>query len=202
MKELSTMRIGLFGGTFDPFHKGHLAIALTARKQFKLQQIYLIPAACSPHKLGKGPRASAQDRLKMLRLAIKPYPFFKVSDFEIKKKGVSYTISTLKFFSKQYPKAEYFFILGADSYRSIKTWKHYDKIRQFSSLLVAPRPGEKVRLFDSRDCWLKTKLDSSASSRIREWMVSGEINKARKMLARDVWSWIQKKKLYTSICQG
>jgi nicotinate-nucleotide adenylyltransferase len=135
------MRVGLFGGTFDPVHNGHLEIAEKVWHWFSLDRLYFIPAAQSPHKQQR-PEATAWDRFAMLVLATQRYAAFSVSAVELERGGVSYTIDTIHEFRRRLGAgAEFYFILGADAFREITRWKAYDRVLQLVHLVVVPRPG-------------------------------------------------------------
>jgi len=139
-------RIGIFGGTFDPPHKGHIAIAEQARKQLCLDKIYFVPAYIPPHKLKihlgqKHSSMTAIHRLKMVKLAIKGRKEFKVSTIELKRKGISYTVDTIKNFKRQFPNAELVMIIGADNLAQFQSWKSPETILALASLAVYKRKG-------------------------------------------------------------
>jgi nicotinate (nicotinamide) nucleotide adenylyltransferase len=100
------MKIGIFGGTFDPVHRGHLQLAQSARAQFSLDKVIVVPAYLPPHKQELPLLTSAEDRYEMVRLAIEGEPFIEVSDCELQRKGVSYTFDTLSEFKEKYPGCE------------------------------------------------------------------------------------------------
>ena len=106
--------LGILGGTFDPIHIGHLRIAEAVYERIALEQIIFIPAFVPPHKVGQD-YAPAEHRYAMTELAVKPYPHFIVSDMELRRSGVSYTIDTLRELRQIYPDKELYFIIGADS---------------------------------------------------------------------------------------
>jgi nicotinate-nucleotide adenylyltransferase len=133
-------RIGLLGGTFNPVHLGHLRAAEEIREILTLDKIYFIPAFIPPHK-DSSDLASPDDRLKMLELATGGNPFFEISDIELKRKGPSYTIDTLTYFSSTFPDIESYFILGTDLFSEIETWKNYKKLFELSNFAVITRPG-------------------------------------------------------------
>lgn len=134
-------RLGLFGGTFNPIHFGHLRAGIEIQEVFSLDRILFIPTAIPPHKKTHQ-LLSFGHRLKMVRLAIAGYPFFKASDIEKKRKGKSYSIQTLRFFKKNAgPKAELFFIVGMDAFLEINTWKDYKDLFALSHFIVMDRPG-------------------------------------------------------------
>ncbi len=135
------MRIGLFGGTFDPIHHGHLRAALEVKEGFALDKIYLIPAAIPPHKASGG-IAGAKDRLEMIRLAVSGYSDFTVSDIELKRSGPSYTIDTVNHFKSILPEdTRLYLIVGLDAFLEIDTWKSYNDLFLLVSFIVMARPG-------------------------------------------------------------
>ncbi|MCC6758076.1 MAG: nicotinate-nucleotide adenylyltransferase [Candidatus Omnitrophica bacterium] len=134
-------RIGFFGGTFNPIHMGHLAIAQMAQERFKLDKVIFIPSHQPPHK-NIAPLASAKDRYKMVRLATAGNEYFEVSDVETKRVGKSYTVDTLRHFRKSYPaKVKFFFIIGGDSLGTLPQWKNIDEILKLAAFIVVNRPG-------------------------------------------------------------
>ncbi len=136
-----SMKIGLFGGTFDPIHWGHLRSAEEVRETFSLDRILFIPASQPPLK-EKQPAASGQDRMEMVRLAIAKNPCFGVSTVEISRPGKSYSIDTIRHFArKQSPENSLYFILGLDAFRQIGSWKDFREIFPLCHLIVTSRPG-------------------------------------------------------------
>ena len=139
------MRIGLFGGTFNPVHFGHLRTVLEVRERFGLSRVYLIPSALPPHKPQVG-IASPSDRLEMIRSAVGEDPGFVVSDVELKRTGPSYTIDTLSFFANALPETDsHFLIIGLDAFLEIHTWKDFMGILARTPLIVMGRPGANGR---------------------------------------------------------
>jgi nicotinate-nucleotide adenylyltransferase len=137
------MKIGIFGGTFDPVHRGHLQLAQSARTQFSLDKVVFVPAYQPPHKQNIPGLTSAQDRYEMVRLAIEGDPFMEVSNCELKRKGMSYTFDTVRELEKQYPGAEFFLILGKDSFEGVDAWHRAAELKKAVRFLVARRgPGE------------------------------------------------------------
>lgn len=136
-------QIGLFGGTFDPPHVGHLIIAETAREQLGLEQVHFVPAARAPHKKGRK-AAPAIHRLAMLRLALRDHPEFVASDLEIRRGGVSYTVDTLRQLAAKHPKADLWLIVGGDNLRDLYHWKEPQEILKRCRLAVYVRPGYPV----------------------------------------------------------
>ena len=135
------MNIGLFGGTFDPIHWGHLRSAEEVREAFGLDRLLFIPAAMPPHKT-KGAATPARDRLKMVRLAIAKNPGFAASSVEVNRPGKSYSIDTLRYFAGRTKKRDaLYFILGRDAFKDIGSWKDFRKIFPLCHLIVTSRPG-------------------------------------------------------------
>lgn len=132
--------LGILGGTFDPIHIGHLRIAEAVYERIALEQIIFIPAFVPPHKVGQD-YAPAEHRYAMTELAVKPYPHFTVSDMELRRSGVSYTIDTLRELRHKYPEKELYFIIGADSVAQLHTWNSIDKMLQLATFVAAGRPG-------------------------------------------------------------
>ena len=134
-------RLCLFGGTFDPIHRAHLQIAQAARERFGLDKVLFIPAGTPPHKAGQ--RVTAyKDRLRMVEIACRPYPAFEVSRLE-DRPGRSYTIDTVRRFRATMPEgARLFFLIGADAFRELKTWKEWGALLGLIEFIVVARPGE------------------------------------------------------------
>jgi nicotinate-nucleotide adenylyltransferase len=130
-------RVGVFGGTFDPVHVGHLAIALAALESVPLDRVLFVPARRSPLK-DRDPLASVADRVSMLQAAIAGEPRFAVSRVELDRDGVSYTVDTLEALHSE---GELFLILGSDALADLQRWRAPDRIRELSTILVAARPG-------------------------------------------------------------
>jgi nicotinate-nucleotide adenylyltransferase len=138
------VKIGIFGGTFDPVHRGHLQLAWNARSQFKLDKVFFVPAYQPPHKQTILHLTSFQDRCEMVRLAIEGETFLEVSDCELKRKGVSYTFDTVSEFERQYPGALFFLILGKDAFDEIDTWYRAAELKKKIRFLVAGRGASEI----------------------------------------------------------
>jgi nicotinate-nucleotide adenylyltransferase len=134
-------KIGFFGGTFDPIHIGHLQLALEAQETFSLDEVLFCPTYLSPFKSAKPPCASAQERLRMVQLAIEGIPGFKVLEDEIIQEKTSYTIDTLRALQEIDPLVQYFLILGKDSVKNFFTWKEAHSLIELAPLLI----GERVK---------------------------------------------------------
>ncbi len=133
-------RLGIFGGSFDPVHYGHLLLAECCREQLALDCVLFIPAVVSPHKVDAEP-VSAADRIEMLKLAIGGNEQFDISTSEIDRGGVSYTVDTLAALKEQNPDCELFFLMGADSLFDFPNWKQPAEICRYSIPAVVSRPG-------------------------------------------------------------
>lgn len=131
------MKIGIFGGTFDPVHMGHLRVAEEIRESFSLERIVFVPVLMPPHK--RGCRITgADDRIHMLKAGIRGNRFFRMSEVEIRRGGVSYTIDTLKDFEKQF--GEVYFLIGVDAFSEISTWHTYRELFRHAHFIVMTRP--------------------------------------------------------------
>jgi nicotinate-nucleotide adenylyltransferase len=134
------MRIGIFGGTFNPVHFGHLRSALEVKEGFELDEVILIPAALPPHKL-PGEVAEAADRLLMLHLALGDVAGLELSDVELKRSGPSYTIDTIHHFKRTLPaESRIFLIMGLDAFLEIDTWKSYEELLRQVPFIIINRP--------------------------------------------------------------
>lgn len=132
--------VGIFGGTFDPVHLGHLRAAEEVREILGLSKIYFVPSAVPPHK-NPVETTSPSDRLKMLELAVSSNTYFDISTFELDKGTTSYTIDTLLYLSSMYPDSELYFIVGSELFRDIETWKSFKGLFKLANFAVIKRPG-------------------------------------------------------------
>ncbi len=138
------MRIGLFGGSFNPIHLGHLRAAEEDREKLGLDFVYFIPAAAPPHKSGED-LAAPEHRLAMVQLATKGNRHFMVSEAEVRRSGPSYTVDTLRhFIAAARAKAEFFLIMGGDQFAELETWKEAGEITRLSNLAVHTRPADRA----------------------------------------------------------
>jgi nicotinate-nucleotide adenylyltransferase len=137
---VNVKRLGILGGTFDPIHLGHLHMAEAILEKMELEQIIFIPAFVPPHKLGMD-FAPAADRYAMTELAVRANPCFSVSDIELKRSGVSYTIDTLRELRRLYDGDELYFIIGADSVAQLHTWHSIGEMLELTTFVAAGRPG-------------------------------------------------------------
>ena len=193
------MKVCLFGGTFDPPHLGHLIIAQTIFEAENFDQIVFVPAYQPPHK--NGIKISPVDqRLEMLNIAIKENPNFIISDLEIERKGLSYSIDTIVEYKKQnnLKSNELFYLMGSDSLKQFKKWKDPKMIIDESRVIVAIRPGFRPSDIPN---WILAKIQFASiprieisSTTIRERWVDDKT--IRYMVTESVWQYINKNKLY------
>lgn len=191
-------RIGIFGGSFDPPHLGHLIIAEFARRSLNLDIVYLVPAYRPPHKAGKH-ASTARDRLTMTKLSIKGNSGLRASDIEIRRRGVSYTVDTVNAFQKKFPRAELFLIIGGDSLRQFHSWKEPNKILERAKLVAyrRPRQGRGSAGFKrGQVVWIKGPMMELASSDIRDRISHGK--SIQYMVRENVLAFIIRRRLYSS----
>ena len=130
------MRLGLFGGTFNPIHLGHLILAESAREQHQLDEVWFIPTGQPPHKSVRG-LVDGRLRLQMVRAAVRGHAAFRASDLELRLGGISYTLRTLQWIHERLPRAELFVIVGSDLLKV--QWRGLDEIKRLATFLVADR---------------------------------------------------------------
>lgn len=168
---VSSLDIGLYGGTFDPVHNIHIELAYSALKHANLSTIIFVPAGIPPHKRGHV-FASAEDRYNMLLLAIQNEPKFSVSRFEVDNKNPSFTINTVEHISNIYQNAKIHLIVGLDTLVDIPNWYHADELlEKVHSFLVANRPNSSIKKISpqilSKTIWLPFEPKNIASHQIR-----------------------------------
>ena len=162
------MRLGLFGGRFDPPHIGHLLAAQSAFEALVLEELWFIPAKAPPHKPAVAP---AEMQLEMLRLALGDNPAFKVNDLELARPGPSYTYDTVMKIKGERPDDDIFFLTGADAYREIATWHRAEELTEAVAMVALARPGytlgKLAAPFGERVTSLQTRLCDVSSTEIR-----------------------------------
>ena len=140
------MKLGIYGGSFDPVHLGHLLVAQAAVEELGLDRIFFVPAAQSPFKPENKPAPDAV-RLQLLRLALAGKSNCEVDDQEIRRGGVSYTVDTLRDFAKKFPTAELFYLIGADNVAKLPAWREFSELAALAEYVVVPRPGQPELAF-------------------------------------------------------
>lgn len=197
MAPVSKPRIGIIGGSFNPIHFAHLAIAQLAYEHFALQKVYFIPAYIPPHKR-ETITISARHRLAMLRRAVKGNRAFFVWDGELKRKGISFTVDTLNELKKLHPESQFYFIIGSDNIVEILTWRKYKAIIKMVTLCVTHRPGYSMRippeLSEAKTVTFPSPEWRMSSSVIRSYFARNI--SCKYMLPDLVREYIQKNKLY------
>ncbi len=162
------MRLGLFGGRFDPPHVGHLLAAQSAFEALELDELWFIPSKTPPHKPAL---ASAPVRLEMLTLALGHNPDFRVSGLELSRPGPSYTFDTVTQVKQEYPDDTIFFLTGADAYAEIATWHRAEELVETVAMVALARPGytldELTTPYRERVIYLQTRLCDVSSTEIR-----------------------------------
>ena len=140
------MKLGLFGGSFDPVHFGHLLVAQAAIEELGLDKLFFIPAAQSPFKPGHQP-APAAVRLQLLRLALGGQTRCEIDDQELRRGGVSYTVETLRACTEKFPAAEFFYLIGADHAAKLNDWSEPGELARLAEFVAMPRPGGPAVIF-------------------------------------------------------
>jgi nicotinate-nucleotide adenylyltransferase len=135
------MRLGIFGGTFDPIHYGHLLLAECCREQCRLDAVWFLPAAVPPHKQGRT-MSPAEARIEMIELAIAGHEGFSVCQYETDRGGVNYTVDTLSHSRAEDPQRELFFLLGADMLRDLPHWREPGRICELALPVAVRRAGQ------------------------------------------------------------
>ena len=167
-------RIGIYGGSFDPVHRGHLLVAQAAVEELGLARLFLIPAAQSPFKPDNQP-APAAVRAQMLRLAFAGQVNCEVDEQEIRRGGVSYSVDTLRDYARRFPQAELFYLIGADNVAKLPQWREAAALAQLAQFVVVPRPGDANVPFPPpfRGKWLQGFPLAVSSSQIRARVGAG-----------------------------
>ena len=140
------MKLGIFGGSFNPVHLGHLLVAQAAIEELGLDKLFFIPAAQSPFK-SENQIAPAEIRLKLLRLALAGKMNCEIDEQEIKRGGISYSIETLRDYAKRFPAAKLFYLIGADNISKLNEWREADELAKLAEFVAIPRPGELAAEF-------------------------------------------------------
>jgi nicotinate-nucleotide adenylyltransferase len=134
------MKLGLYGGSFDPVHLGHLLVAQAALEELGLDKLFFIPAAQSPFKPENKPAPDAV-RLQLLRLALAGKTNCEIDEQEIRRGGISYTVETLRDYAQRFPQAELFYLIGADNAPKLNDWREADALATLAEFVAVPRPG-------------------------------------------------------------
>jgi nicotinate-nucleotide adenylyltransferase len=205
------MRLGLYGGTFDPVHQGHIHAALSSYRYLSLGEVRMILAARPDHR--DQPDTANAHRWEMLRLACADHPELEADATEVERPGKSYAIDTLSSFRRRYPKAQLCWILGMDSYATLPSWHCWQDLLKFGHLAVLERPGHKVSVGPAlkeferahraqslgesragRIVFVPTSMLTVSASQIRCQRKAGAA--PEHLLDYKVWSYINQHQLY------
>lgn len=218
---IQVMRIGIFGGTFDPIHLGHLILAEQAREQVELSEVWFVPAFLPPHKAHKTHNAQKNEqavsrfehRVEMLSLATAGHPAFRVEELEKERSGPSYTVETLSILTQRHPEAEFWLLVGADTLAELHTWREPIKLLSLTGLIVFPRPGFQLSVPEAHTAEelrgrvglpeeiplrlraVQTPLLEIASRDLRQRVTLGQ--SIRYLVPRAVEVYLLEKRLYT-----
>jgi len=195
------VRLGIFGGSFDPPHIGHLLAAVDAYESLALDKLFFVPAATQPLKVGMA-SAAAHQRLAMVTLLVGADPRFGVDAVEIDRAGLSYTVDTLETFAQRFPKAERFFLIGEDAMAAFGAWRNPEQILKLAKLAILRRQGGvgNVSTVDSEPSLpsgtiaLATRLVDVSSTEIRDRVRSGK--SIRGFVPESVAAFIETERLY------
>jgi nicotinate-nucleotide adenylyltransferase len=190
---ISDMRIGILGGTFNPIHIGHLILAEEARERLGLGKVIFVPTYLPPHK-DNSDIAPCQHRLTMIKLATSGNKYFSVSDIEIKRNGLSYTIDTLREFENLYPKDELYFIIGSDLLKYLDEWKDLNEIIKMVRFIVVTRPAYPLEKIPSYISTVPIRAVDISAFEIRRCIK--ESRSFRYLVPEAVFKYIVKNKLY------
>lgn len=201
---MTPQRIGIFGGTFNPPHIGHLILAETAADNLKLDRVYFVPAAEPPHKM-EVPRAPVEDRVQMVQLAIRGNDRFQLSRRDVDRPGPHYAVDMIQLFKEEYPEAELFFLMGSDSLRDLLSWHQPARIIELTSLVVMQRPAMYPDLASltrelpqllNKLYFLDAPEIEVSSTQIVKLVKQGK--SVRYRVVTPVYTYLKEKKLYTN----
>ena len=170
---MATERIGIYGGTFDPVHLGHLILGRDAVEQLGLARMIFVPAALSPHKLGRAPGAPGSVRLEMLRAALAQEAVFEVDPCELDRAGPSYTIDTVQSLRARLPGAELYYLIGSDNVPELHTWHRIDELLRLVKFVVFQRPRLDAVAAEAGSFPTLPRLLDLSSTEIRNRVASG-----------------------------
>ncbi|MEZ6049676.1 MAG: nicotinate-nucleotide adenylyltransferase [Planctomycetaceae bacterium] len=194
------MRLGLFGGTFDPIHLGHLILAEACREACALEEVWFIPTGSPPHKESTG-ITDAKLRVEMLEMAVAGVREFKINEMEIKRTGTTYTVDTLTELKEEDPTRDLFFMIGADSLHDFPTWREPERIAELATLLVVNRAGRAMPELETLSDKIRNSVQvvtipdiGIASSNLRQRVADGQ--SIRFQVPRAVEVYIEQHKLY------
>ena len=188
----SKTRVGLMGGSFDPIHLGHIAIAGEARDALQLSHVLFLPSGRPPHKAHLG--ASPAQRLEMTRLAVEPLPWAQASDVEVCRQGTIYTVDTLQILSSQHPEAAFYYIIGADTLLDLPNWRNTQKVCTLCRFICLHRPGVADEAIGAQVHLVPASGPDISSTEIRRRVARGQSTEG--LLPGAVRAYIDRENLY------
>lgn len=201
-------KIGILGGTFNPIHNGHLALATAAMEQYNLEEVWLMPSKLPPHK-SHFSMLSEEHRLTLTALASKTNKKFRVSDFELQRDGLTYTADTLELLTKKHPDTRFYFIVGGDSLIKFKSWRRPERILELCTLLGAGRAGYEEEQVVTAAQALRKQFPQAeigtvvlpdhpiSSNEIRKAFYTGAAERVKQYLPEAVWAYLQEHQLFS-----
>lgn len=197
------MRVGIFGGTFDPIHCGHLIIAEQVMDEMRLEKVIFVPGGIPPHKAASSVRAESEARYEMVLAATRTNQSFEVDRIEVDAGRAMHTVETVPLLKEKYPENEWFFITGADEVSNLLTWREPDRLLEEVVMVAATRPGYDLSRLGHLEAGLRnfdrifpvecSRVDVSATN-IRRRILQGK--SIRYMVPEEVFEIIQTRKLY------
>ena len=206
-------KVGILGGTFNPIHNGHLALGKAAMEQYGLEEVWLMPSKLPPHK-SHFAMLSEEHRLTLVSLAAESDSCFTVSDFELRREGLTYTADTLELLTKEYPDTKFYFIVGGDSLIKFTHWRRPERILELATLLGAGRAGYEENTVNKAVESLQKQFPQAtigtiilpdypiSSSEIRRAFYTGKSESVKNALPEKVWNFLTEHKLYSGISYG
>ena len=191
-------RIALYGGTFDPIHLGHLEIARKVLELFEIEKVLFVPAQVAPHKVGR-PVTEPIHRYAMLALATQHDPRLSISTFELDAPGRRYTVDTVAHFQRTFgDAAELFFIMGADSWSEIQTWREWERLLKMVNHIVVTRPGYEVAEAPpgARVLFTDAVMKDVSATNIRRLAAEGRMDELAALVPEPVAEYIRKYEIY------
>jgi len=192
-------RVGIFGGSFDPVHLGHLVLAESAMEQLDLDRVLFIPASISPFKQDRPPGASPEQRLGMLRAAIAHESRFEIDGRELHREGPSYTIDTVRELLGDYPGVRFILLIGSDNLPDLPHWRDAKELQNIVDIAILDRGGDEALVAQSGFPVVRRRIDLS-STEIRERLASGL--SVRQMLPAGVYDLIMSEHPYRTPSHG
>jgi nicotinate-nucleotide adenylyltransferase len=197
------LRVGIFGGTFDPVHQGHMIVAEQVMNELHLDHVVFVPGGIPPHKDASSVRANAEDRFAMVKVAVAGNAKFSVDRVEVDAGRPMHSVETVSIFKERSPKDEWFFITGADEVANLLAWKEPDRLLEQVVMVAATRPGYDLSRLDHLEAALRnfdrifpvecTRVDISATG-IRRRMLQGK--SIRYLVPEGVYEIIEQRRLY------